>query len=134
MQVYVNQHDFFINEARNTRPVEDTLLSVYSLFSSLVNRAITNFIRWRTIPDPDSTPPKNELGLTSLFTEIRATVETEAQIVKAVFPNPPFVMQVFLQRVFAQPVSISSCSIGTADDEIGPTTRRNAIASRRSTI
>ncbi|KAF8742465.1 hypothetical protein AX14_004331 [Amanita brunnescens Koide BX004] len=85
VQVYVNQHDFFINEARNTRPVEDTLL-------------------WRTIPDPDSTPPKNELGLTSLFTEIRATVETEAQIVKAVFPNPPFVMQVFLQRVFAQPV------------------------------
>ena len=74
-----------------------------------------NLIRWRTIPDPDSTPAKSELGLTSLFTEIRATVETEAQIVKAVFPNPPFVMQVFLQRVFAQPVSILSCSASTTD-------------------
>ncbi|KAK2466091.1 hypothetical protein APHAL10511_001733 [Amanita phalloides] len=85
VQVYVNQHDFFINEARSTRPIEDTLL-------------------WSTISDPDSTPPKNELGITALFAEIRATVETEAQIVKAVFPNPIFVMQVFLQRVFAQPV------------------------------
>ncbi|PFH51373.1 hypothetical protein AMATHDRAFT_47094 [Amanita thiersii Skay4041] len=85
VQVYVNQHDFFINEARNIKPMEDTLL-------------------WSTIFDPNAPPPKNELGLTALFAEIRATVETEAQIVKAVFPNPPFVMQVFLQRVFAQPI------------------------------
>jgi hypothetical protein len=40
-----------------------------------------------------------------LFVEIRSTVGQEAQIVQAVFPNPPFVMQVFLQRVFAQSVS-----------------------------
>ncbi|KIL70208.1 hypothetical protein M378DRAFT_117200 [Amanita muscaria Koide BX008] len=85
VQVYVNQHDFFINEARNARPVEDTLL-------------------WSTVSDQDTTPPKSEVGLSNLFNEIRATVETEAQIVKAVFPNPPIVMQVFLQRVFAQPV------------------------------
>ena len=31
-------------------------------------------------------------------------MDTEAQIVRAVFPNPPIVMQVFLQRVFAQSV------------------------------
>ena len=48
-----------------------------------------------------------EVGLTELFSEIRATVDTEAQIVKAVFPNPSIVMQVFLQRVFAQSVSNS---------------------------
>ena len=42
--------------------------------------------------------------MTELFSEIRATVDTEAQIVKAVFPNPSVVMQVFLQRVFAQSV------------------------------
>lgn len=42
--------------------------------------------------------------MTELFAEIRGTVETEAQIVKAVFPNPSVVMQVFLQRVFAQSV------------------------------
>ena len=56
------------------------------------------------MPDPDASPPKTEVGLTELFSEIRATVDTEAQIVKAVFPNPPVVMQVFLQRVFAQSV------------------------------
>jgi hypothetical protein len=26
VQVYVNQHDFFINHVRDTKPVEDTLL------------------------------------------------------------------------------------------------------------
>ncbi|KAJ6628866.1 exocyst complex protein [Mycena sp. CBHHK59/15] len=85
VQVYVNQHDFFINHVRETKPSEDTLL-------------------WNTLPDPDATSPRSETGLTELFGEIRATVDTEAQIVKAVFPNPPVVMQVFLQRVFAQSI------------------------------
>lgn len=57
------------------------------------------------IPDPDVLHPKAESGLTKLFAEIRTTVDTESQIVKAVFPNPPVVIQVFLQRVFAQSVS-----------------------------
>lgn len=60
--------------------------------------------RWKAVPDPNATVPKAERGLEELFTEIRATVDTETQIVKAVFPNPPVVMQVFLQRVFAQSV------------------------------
>ncbi|TFK43692.1 exocyst complex protein [Crucibulum laeve] len=85
VQVYVNQHDFFINNVRDGRSADDTVL-------------------WKLIPDPDASPPKSELGLTELFAEIRATVDTEAQIVKAVFPNPPVVMQVFLQRVFAQSI------------------------------
>ncbi|KIK67925.1 hypothetical protein GYMLUDRAFT_36733 [Collybiopsis luxurians FD-317 M1] len=85
IQVYVNQHDFFINNVRESKQKEDTVL-------------------WNIISDPDTTSPKNEAGLTELFKEIRATVDTEAQIVKAVFPNPPVVMQVFLQRVFAQSI------------------------------
>ncbi|KAL0570609.1 Exocyst complex component 5 [Marasmius crinis-equi] len=85
IQVYVNQHDFFINNVRETKPDEDKHL-------------------WEQIPDPDASPPKTEKGLADLFVEIRATVETEAQIVKAVFPSPPMVMQVFLQRVFAQSI------------------------------
>ncbi|PPR04032.1 hypothetical protein CVT24_010607, partial [Panaeolus cyanescens] len=85
VQVYVNQHDFFINNVREKPPPEDSVL-------------------WNSLPDPNTTPPKNELGLKELFTEIRGTVDTEAQIVKAVFPNPPVVMQVFLQRVFAQSI------------------------------
>lgn len=60
---------------------------------------------WDALPDPDITPPKTEKGLSGLFVEIRSTVGQEAQIVQAVFPNPPFVMQVFLQRVFAQSVN-----------------------------
>ncbi|KAG6821543.1 hypothetical protein H0H93_000052 [Arthromyces matolae] len=85
VQVYVNQHDFFINNVRNNKPVDDQVL-------------------WNILPDPDASPPKAEQGLTELFAEIRSTVETEAQIVKAVFPNPSVVMQVFLQRVFAQSI------------------------------
>ncbi|KAJ2916426.1 hypothetical protein MD484_g4006, partial [Candolleomyces efflorescens] len=85
VQVYVNQHDFFINNVRDGRAAEDVTL-------------------WRSLGDPDTSPPKTELGLVDLFSEIRTTVDTETQIVKAVFPNPPVVMQVFLQRVFAQSI------------------------------
>ncbi|KAH9482765.1 Exocyst complex component SEC10 [Psilocybe cubensis] len=85
VQVYVNQHDFFINNVRDEPAPTDNLL-------------------WSIIADPNTSPPKTEAGLTELFAEIRATVDTETQIVKAVFPNPPVVMQVFLQRVFAQSI------------------------------
>lgn len=59
---------------------------------------------WDSLPDPNSPSPKSEPGLRSLYDEIRVTVGQEAQIVTAVFPNPSLVMQVFLQRVFAQVV------------------------------
>ncbi|TDL29692.1 exocyst complex protein [Rickenella mellea] len=85
VQIYVNQHDFFINRVRQKSNVDDTQL-------------------WQSIPDPDSPAPRTESGLMELFGEIRATVGEEAQIVQAVFPNPPLVMQVFLQRVFAQSI------------------------------
>ncbi|KAJ8296597.1 Exocyst complex component SEC10 [Rhodotorula toruloides] len=86
IQIYVNQHDFFISKER-----------VQEAAGGLVGGAI-----WDLLPDPDSKAPKSEPGLTSLFDEIRVTVGQEAQIVTAVFPNPAIVMQVFLQRVFAQ--------------------------------
>ena len=57
---------------------------------------------WELLPDPEAAAPKSEPGLSSLFDEIRVTVGQEAQIITAVFPNPAVVMQVFLQRVFAQ--------------------------------
>ncbi|CUA70358.1 Exocyst complex component sec10 [Schizosaccharomyces pombe 972h-] [Rhizoctonia solani] len=83
VQMYVNQHDFFISENRVQGPDDTTLV-------------------WQSLPDPYAAAPKKEPGLSTIFTEIRATVEQEAQIIQAVFPNPPIVMQVFLQRVFAQ--------------------------------
>ncbi|KAI0637961.1 exocyst complex protein [Trametes polyzona] len=84
VQVYVNQHDFFINRVAESTAIDDQL--------------------WGELPDPDATPPVSESGLQSLFAEIRTTVGQEAQIVQAVFPNPAYVMQVFLQRVFAQSI------------------------------
>ncbi|BGP37125.1 Exocyst complex component 5 [Rhodotorula kratochvilovae] len=86
IQIYVNQHDFFISKER----VQDAA-------GGLVGGAI-----WESLPDPDAAAPKDEPGLASLYDEIRVTVGQEAQIVTAVFPNPAIVMQVFLQRVFAQ--------------------------------
>ncbi|KAI0722256.1 exocyst complex protein [Cerioporus squamosus] len=84
VQVYVNQHDFFINRVRADTNIDDRL--------------------WDALPHPDAPPPVYEKGLQDLFQEIRATVGQEAQIVQAVFPNPAYVMQVFLQRVFAQSI------------------------------
>lgn len=84
VQVYVNQHDFFISKEH------------------LLDEAGGEADLWRTIGDPDTPPPTSEPGLTALFKSIRHTVSQEAQIVKAVFPNPSAVLQVFLQRVFAQ--------------------------------
>ncbi|EJF62829.1 exocyst complex component Sec10 [Dichomitus squalens] len=84
VQVYVNQHDFFINRVRADPNIDSQL--------------------WVAIADPDAPPPTSERGLQELFQEIRTTVGQEAQIVQAVFPNPAYVMQVFLQRVFAQSV------------------------------
>ncbi|KAI5476482.1 exocyst complex component protein [Pseudohyphozyma bogoriensis] len=86
IQIYVNQHDFFISKER-----------VQEAAGSLVGGAI-----WESLPDPEAPPPKSEPGLNNLFDEIRVTVGQEAQIITAVFPNPAIVMQVFLQRVFAQ--------------------------------
>ncbi|KAF8484813.1 exocyst complex component Sec10 [Russula ochroleuca] len=85
VQVYVNQHDFFINRVQKDMESDDTIL-------------------WRSLADPNTISPKSETSLTELLLEIRATVGQEAQIVQAVFPNPSFVMQVFLQRVFAQSI------------------------------
>ncbi|KAE8228278.1 hypothetical protein CF326_g6797 [Tilletia indica] len=87
VQIYVNQHDFFISKAR----VQEA-------------QKISESQIWLRMTDPDSLPPKSEPSLSTLFDEIRSTVETEAQIITAVFPNPLIVMQTFLQRVFAQSI------------------------------
>lgn len=84
-------------------------------YDDLAVDAYSFAIRWRYLADPNTIPPKSESSLTELLIEIRATVGQEAQIVQAVFPNPALVMQVFLQRVFAQSVimresSPSSCA------------------------
>lgn len=88
IQIYVNQHDFFISKDK--------------LLEEAGTKGADDF--WKNIGDPDVPPPTSEPGLEALFKEIRETASQEAQIVRAVFPNPIAVMQVFLQRVFAQVV------------------------------
>ncbi|CAO1620019.1 unnamed protein product [Parajaminaea phylloscopi] len=87
IQIYVNQHDFFISKDRVGEA------------SRIENSPI-----WLSLPDPDTLPPQTEPNLAALFNEIRATVEQEAQIISAVFPDPLMVMTTFLHRVFAQSV------------------------------
>ncbi|GJJ10552.1 hypothetical protein Clacol_004779 [Clathrus columnatus] len=87
VQIYVNQHDFFISGSRVQELIQ-----------------VDSGRMWDSISDPEVSPPKREPGIEALFEEIRTTVAQEAEIVQAVFPNPPMVMQVFLQRVFAQSI------------------------------
>ncbi|KAI6047487.1 exocyst complex component Sec10-like protein [Pisolithus marmoratus] len=99
VQVYVNQHDFFINKVKGHVDDSDEMSGHPQLIASYSHDS-----RWKTILHPDSSPPRMEPGLVQLFAEIRATMAQESQIVQAVFPNPSLVMQVFLQRVFAQSI------------------------------
>lgn len=87
IQIYVNQHDFFISK--------DRVVQAEQIGSSPM---------WEAVADPNALPPRKEPALDALFVEIRRTVELEAQIIAAVFPSPLLVMQTFLQRVFAQSV------------------------------
>ncbi|CBQ67730.1 related to exocyst complex 100 kDa component [Sporisorium reilianum SRZ2] len=87
VQIYVNQHDFFISKDRVGEANGIELSQI-----------------WTHMADPDHAPPRSEPSLSALFNEIRQTVEIEAQIISAVFPSPLVVMQTFLQRVFAQSV------------------------------
>jgi hypothetical protein len=70
-----------------------------------------NFESWTDLPNPQVPPPAVDQGLVELYKEIRATVKQEAEIINAVFPNPINVMQVFLQRIFAQLVSSKNINV-----------------------
>ncbi|CAG8562226.1 11518_t:CDS:10, partial [Ambispora gerdemannii] len=83
IKLYVNQHEFFITKVNMT---ENNLSS-----SS-----------WNELANPEVPPPPADQGLVKLYEEIRETVKQEAEIINAVFPDPISVMQVFLQRIFAQ--------------------------------
>ncbi|ORX34489.1 exocyst complex component Sec10-domain-containing protein [Kockovaella imperatae] len=94
VQIYVNQHDFFMSKDRVLEEAEKQKGKANGDYVDI----------WETIGDPDASAPLTEPGTKALFKEIRITVSQEAQIVKAVFPDPISVMKVFIQRVFAQVV------------------------------
>ncbi|CAH7688197.1 exocyst complex component Sec10-like protein [Phakopsora pachyrhizi] len=87
IQIYVNQHDFFISRER----------------IEAVNY-VSQTPMWLALADPNKSPPKTEPELENLYTDIREQISQEAQIIEAVFPQPVVVMKVFLQRLFAQVV------------------------------
>ena len=87
INIYVNQHDFFISKQRMAEAEK-----------------IGTAPLWAHITDPNSVPPRSEPSLDALYADIRRTVELEAQIIAAVFPTPLLVMQLFLRRVFGQSV------------------------------
>ncbi|RUS21707.1 exocyst complex component Sec10-domain-containing protein, partial [Jimgerdemannia flammicorona] len=87
VQIYVNQHEFFISNAKVTE--------VDEIRYSEDHQELSN---------PLHSPPDVDSSLIKLYDEIRMTVRREAEIIVAVFPDPGAVMQVFLQRVFAQSI------------------------------
>ncbi|OWZ69775.1 hypothetical protein AYX14_04824 [Cryptococcus neoformans] len=88
IQIYVNQHDFFIKDHSQIEKDEQDGFRVDI---------------WATIGNPDEPPPTTEPGLEALCKSIRSTISQESQIMKAVFyPNSSAVMEGFLQRIFAQ--------------------------------
>lgn len=77
-------------------------------FPNAIANGFTNALvrRWAALPLPSQPIPKSSKALVDLFSEIKFTVGQENEIVQAVFPHPILVMGVFLQRVFAQSVSV----------------------------
>ena len=102
----MNQHDFFIGRVQHRTVDNDDPMFVCSCPCLYMHLRYSP--RWGALSDADAPAPKSESGLSDLCAEIRTTVGQEAQIVQAVFPNPALVMQVFLQRVFAQSVAGSN--------------------------
>ncbi|KAI8805612.1 exocyst complex component Sec10-like protein [Cladochytrium replicatum] len=86
VQMFVNQHEFFINSLK------------YSEEIASVERLKAN--------QPDT-------QLSSLCQDIAKKTEQEWDVISVVFPNAVSVMQLFLQRVFAQSVQIQLESILT---------------------
>ncbi|KAL4211157.1 exocyst complex component Sec10 [Rhizopus microsporus] len=87
VQIYVNQHEFFMSnmtmeDRDQTRDSED-------------NADLSN----SNVP-----PPEVDTSLVKLYDDIRITVRREAGIISSVFPQPATVMQVLLQRIFAQSI------------------------------
>ncbi|KAF9132469.1 Exocyst complex component 5 [Mortierella sp. 14UC] len=86
VQIYVNQHDFFMlhSKVNESAPLEGP--------------------NHEDLTNPIAAIPPIDAGLIKLYDDIRTTVDQEAEIISMVFPNPAAVFQVFIQRVFEQSI------------------------------
>ncbi|OZJ07024.1 hypothetical protein BZG36_00227 [Bifiguratus adelaidae] len=89
VQIYVNQHEFFISHLKIAE-MDD----------------VSRFPDDHDLGNPLMPPPEVDRVLIDLYEEITITVRREAEIIAAVFPDPSAVLQVFLQRIFAQSIQI----------------------------
>ncbi|CAG8436215.1 7102_t:CDS:10 [Funneliformis caledonium] len=118
IKLYVNQHEFFITKIN----------------LSQANGFLTSS-SWTDLPNPEVSPPPVDQGLVELYKEIRTTVKQEAEIINVVFPNPVNVMQVFLQRIFAQLIQTYLESLLThAENDSTLAYLRSLAAVRTATI
>lgn len=88
------------------RSSEEYVLTIKCLCILLLNKL--HFFSNADLSNPFVPPPEVDTSLVKLYDDIRITVRKEARIISTVFPQPASVMQVFLQRVFAQSVSRNS--------------------------
>ncbi|KAG0304479.1 Exocyst complex component 5 [Dissophora globulifera] len=86
VQIYVNQHDFFM------------------LHSKVNEITSVDGPDQENLTNPVAVIPPIDAGLIKLYDDIRSTVDQEAEIISMVFPNPAAVFQVFIQRVFGQSI------------------------------
>ncbi|RPB24810.1 exocyst complex component Sec10 [Terfezia boudieri ATCC MYA-4762] len=86
-QIFVNQHDFFIN-----------------MENLVTGEIIAEGDIWEKLPDPDVEPPGVEPSLQKLIREVKHVFESESEIIANVFPQPEQVLGKFLQRVFQQSI------------------------------
>ncbi|KAI5809625.1 exocyst complex component Sec10-like protein [Peziza echinospora] len=86
-QIFVNQHDFFINMEK-----------------LVTGQILPEGEIWEKLPDPDADPPGVEPSLQKLIKEVKYVLEGESTIIARVFPQPEQVLGKFLQRVFQQSI------------------------------
>ncbi|KAJ3417219.1 Exocyst complex component 5 [Chytridiales sp. JEL 0842] len=106
VQTYVNQHEFFINQAK---VVDDDAYAPgrYTIKTfeddPATAKAYSFHISSDSVADED-TDVTLDAKLIKLYNEVRATCPHEWDIISAVFPNSISVMQTFIQRIFAQSI------------------------------
>ncbi|ORX45540.1 exocyst complex component Sec10 [Hesseltinella vesiculosa] len=87
MQIYVNQHEFFISSMQSHDADGNQ--------TSIDAPALAN---------PYIHPPEVDTSVIKLYDAVRMTIRREAEIISAVFPQPTLVIEVFLHRIFAQSI------------------------------
>ncbi|KAK9455201.1 exocyst complex component Sec10-like protein [Dipodascopsis uninucleata] len=87
IQMFVNQHDFFI--------MKEKLLQ---------DSAVEDIEFWQKLADPDCENLPFDYSTKELLDDIGQTVKKETTIIRRVFSHPENVLRVFLQRLFAQSI------------------------------